>query len=218
MRALLVLLLLVSPLASDAQAGGKQFHLSMEFVVAGEERLPFEVVMGELDFADMYLANPDLPDDGQRVLVRTTGWDDEREVLTLRVRYLEQAAGKWQVVEEPRMGVGLGEVGTVRLELNDVVQFSVSVNVSLVTGGLEENISGCEHSEEHQRGMLIGTSLTATASARMATSFMVRMVPPVQIGSAVSPKAGEATRPPRTVSSARAGAICMGSLLPCRAN
>jgi hypothetical protein len=90
MRALRVLLFLVIPLASDAHAGGQQFHLSMEFVVAGEERLPFEVVMGEQDSADMSVANPDLPDGRRRVLVRTTGWDDEREVLTLRVIYLEQ--------------------------------------------------------------------------------------------------------------------------------
>ena len=141
MRALVVLLLLVSPLASHAQAGGKQFHLSMEFVVKGEERLPFEVVIGEKDFADMSVANPDLPYGGQRVLVRTTGWDEEREVLKLRVIYLEQAAGKWQVVEEPRMGVGLGEIGAVSLGLNDVVQFSVSVKVSLFTGDLEDKIS-----------------------------------------------------------------------------
>jgi len=138
MRALIRLLLLAIPLASHAQAGDNQFHLSMEFVIEGQERLPFEVVMGEKDFADMSVANPDFPYGGQRVLVRTTGWDDERGVLSLRLIYLEQAAGKWQVVEEPRMGVALGEIGTMRLELDDVVQFAVSVKASLVTGDLED--------------------------------------------------------------------------------
>lgn len=154
MHALILLLLLAIPLASHAQAGGTQFHLSMEFVIEGQERLPFEVVMGENDFADMAVANPDVPYGGQRVMVRTTGWDDERNILNLRITYLEQAAGKWQVVEEPRLGVSLDETADMRLEFNDVVKFAVSVKASLGTGNFADRLSGCEDCPELDSGIL----------------------------------------------------------------
>jgi hypothetical protein len=154
MHALILMLFLAMPLAAYGQSGDAQFHLAMEFAIDGQERLPFEVVMGENDFADVAVAIPDVPYGGQRVMVRTTGWDDQRKVLNIRITYLEQSAGKWQVVEEPGLSVALDEAAEIRLGFNDVVKFSVVVKATLGTGGLADKLQRCEDGLELHAGVL----------------------------------------------------------------